>query len=259
MTIYGILPISAFILLFLLLSHNGAKQGKSYITSLLLWGILISVATEGLSLIGALSQTGVLIFWISINLILVGLFIKLRVDVLAQIKIIYQALLSEGPILIPVILISVITLVIAILSAPNFWDAITYHLSRVAHWAQNGSINHYITNDARQLVLPPFPEFVILHFYLLMGADLFANLLQWFSMVSSAIIVFLLAKQLGGKQMGRSFAAIVAITIPFGILQATSVQSDYILAMWSLVIILVFPVAVTKISASLTTSSSITT
>ena len=47
-------------------------------------------------------------------------------------------------------------------------------MSRVMHWAQNGSIDHYVTNDVRQLVFPPCPEFVILQFYLLMQSDLFA-------------------------------------------------------------------------------------
>ncbi|MEM5774182.1 MAG: hypothetical protein AAGU05_04205, partial [Anaerolineaceae bacterium] len=42
--------------------------------------------------------------------------------------------------------ISAATLAIAVIAAPNNWDSMVYHLSRVAHWVQNQSVAHYPTS-----------------------------------------------------------------------------------------------------------------
>lgn len=108
----------------------------------------------------------------------------------------------------------------------------TYHMSRVMHWVQNGSVAYYPTHILRQLHQNPWDEFAILHFQILSGSDRFANLIQWFSMVGATIGVSLIAKQLRANFRGQIFAAAISVTIPMGILQGSSTENDYVVSFW---------------------------
>ena len=124
------------------------------------------------------------------------------------------------------------TLLIAVSAPPNNWDSMTYHMSRVVHWIQNSSVNHYPTHIDRQLWLNPWAEFAITHFQMLSGGDRFANMVQWLSMVGSLLGVSIVAKQLGANARQQVLAAVFAGTVPMGILQATGTQNDYVEAFW---------------------------
>jgi len=97
---------------------------------------------------------------------------------------------------------------------------------------QNQNIAHYPTPILRQLDLSPWAEFVILQLQILTDGDRLANLVQWFSMMGSLIGVSLIAKQLEANTSGQVLSSIVCITIPMGILQASSTQNDYVVAFW---------------------------
>ena len=84
----------------------------------------------------------------------------------------------------------------------------------------------------RQLHSNPWSEFAILHFQILDGGDRFANFIQWFSMVGSIVGVSLLAKELKATIRGQIFAAVACATIPMGILQGSSTQTDYVVSFW---------------------------
>src|SRR4029453_2950809 len=82
-----------------------------------------------------------------------------------------------------------VTAFIALAAAPNTWDSMTYHLTRVMHWEQERSLHFYATNIQRQLHLTPGAEYVILHLHLLSGGDRLANLPQWFASLGSLFVV----------------------------------------------------------------------
>jgi 4-amino-4-deoxy-L-arabinose transferase-like glycosyltransferase len=73
---------------------------------------------------------------------------------------------------------------------------------------------------------------VILHLQLLNFGDQFANFVQWFALVGSAVGVSLIARQLGADRFAQVLAALLAVTIPTGILQGSSTQNDYVVAFW---------------------------
>lgn len=122
--------------------------------------------------------------------------------------------------------------VLAWISPPNTWDSMTYHMSRVAHWIKNGNVDFYSTAILRQLHSNPWAEYAILNFQILSDGDRFANFVQWFSMVGSVIGSSALAKELGANRRGQIFSSVVCATIPMGILQSTSTQTDYVVAFW---------------------------
>jgi 4-amino-4-deoxy-L-arabinose transferase-like glycosyltransferase len=138
----------------------------------------------------------------------------------------------EFSLLLYLFLIVVVIGVIAWVAPPNTWDSMTYHMSRVIHWIQNKSVTFYPTNILRQLHQTPWSEFAILHFQILTGGDRFANFIQWFSMVGSIVGVSLLAKELKATIRGQVFAAVVCGTIPMGIMQGSSTQTDYVVGLW---------------------------
>jgi len=126
----------------------------------------------------------------------------------------------------------IITVLVAWITPPQTWDSLTYHLSRVAHWAQNRSIWHYATGIDRQTSMPPGAEEIVLNFYVLTQSDRLASFPQWFSMLGSLIGVSLIAYYLGAKSNGQWLAAGFAATIPMGIVESSSTINDYVATFW---------------------------
>jgi hypothetical protein len=118
------------------------------------------------------------------------------------------------------------------LAPVNNWDSMTYHLPRVFHWLQNASVQHYPTHIPRQLYQGPYAEFVILHTVALTGTDALANHVQWFSLLISAVGTSLIVRRLGGGSRAGWLAALLTVTVPMALLQATGTQNDLVEAMW---------------------------
>lgn len=122
--------------------------------------------------------------------------------------------------------------VIAFAAAPNTWDSLTYHLSRVMHWQQDGSLAFFATPIQRQLAFGPLAEIGMLNYQILVGGDRLVNFVQYAAMVGCLVGVSLIAELAGGNLRAQVLAALGAATIPMGILQATSTQNDYVATLW---------------------------
>jgi hypothetical protein len=127
-----------------------------------------------------------------------------------------------------------VTGAIALLAPPNTWDSMTYHMPRVAHWSQAGSVAHYPTHVPRQLWLGPWAEFMIAHLYLLAGGDRLANLAQWLAFAGCVVGSAIVADELGGGRRARALAAVACATLPMAIAQASSTQNDLVASFWML-------------------------
>jgi hypothetical protein len=126
------------------------------------------------------------------------------------------------------------TAVVALAASPNTWDSLTYHMSRVAHWAQAGSLSHYATGIERQNLMPPGAEIGMLHAYVLAQGDQLVNFPQWLAMAASLVGAGAIARLLGATRVGQLAAAVFVATLPMGIAQATSTMTDYVVALWVL-------------------------
>ena len=120
------------------------------------------------------------------------------------------------------------TLVTALISPPNNWDSMTYHMSRVEYWIQNKGIRFFTTNNPRQNIFAPFSEFFILHFQILSGSDMFANLVQWISLIISLTTVSLICKEFGLSQRLQLISAVFICSLPIVLLQASSTKNDIV-------------------------------
>ena len=126
----------------------------------------------------------------------------------------------------------IITGLVAYVTPPQTWDSLSYHLSRVAHWAQEQSIWHYATGIDRQTSMPPGAEELVLNLYVVTQSDRLANFPEWLAMLGSLVGVSLIAYYLGAKTSGQWLAAGFAVTIPMGIVQASSTITDYVDTFW---------------------------
>jgi len=136
--------------------------------------------------------------------------------------------------LVPLGLILLTLLMMGIVAATNNWDSQTYHMARVENWIQYQSINHFPTNIGRQVFMPPFAEWQILHFQLLAGGDRFASFVQWYSLVGAAVAASFVARLLGAGGWGQLLAGVAVCTTPMAMLQSTSTQNDVVASFWVL-------------------------
>lgn len=125
----------------------------------------------------------------------------------------------------------------AIVSAPNTWDAMEYHLPRVIEWIGNRSVASYPTIDRQQLSMPPLSEYAMLHLYLLCGSDRLVNLVQWFGYAGSIAAISLCTAELGGNRKMQVFAAVLGATMPPALLAASGAKNDNLLTFWIVVTI----------------------
>lgn len=208
-------------------SAHGDDLVRALLLAGALWGTYLTALTEILSLFSALRFGPLLVAWaLPVPLLLWSLR---RAGPTAGIRWPTFTAWESGVLAISALIV-IVTGFVALYSAPNTWDSMTYHLPRMMHWAQNGSVAHYPTHEPRQLYLGPWTEVAATHFQILGGDDRGARLLQWLAMTSSLLAVSTIAGQLGAGRGGRVLSVLTAATIPVGLLQAVSTQTDYIVS-----------------------------
>lgn len=189
------------------------------------WGCYLVLVSETLSLFKALSPGPLIVSWL-LPIPLLGWQLRSQRTPVERLE--PLPLLSHHVAMLTVAAVIVACLgTIAWVAAPNTWDSMTYHLPRVMHWAQNQSLASYATHEPRQLYMSPWAEFTATHFQILSNSDRFANLIQWFSMIGGLLATWVLVGKLGGSLQGRVLSVLIAVTIPMGLLQAVSTQTDH--------------------------------
>ncbi len=232
------LPVVCLTLLLLFIKSNCKETGRwrdSFLSALIIITLLLLLATEVLSLFTALSYWPLLSAWSIIGLTLLAFVVRAGKKI--STPILPGLTRTEISMIVVMALVFSAVLLAAILAPPNSWDAMTYHMARVAHWEQNGSVALYPSHVIRQLFMPPLAEYQILHLQILAGSDHYANLVQFFAMVTGAIAVSSIAKLLGGDRRTQILASLIAVTVPTGILTASGAKNDYVVATWIVIFV----------------------
>ena len=226
------LPATAYILLTLFFTK---KVGVREISEALVKGHIviftfIAVSTEILSLIHEISFPAILTAWLFFLLVC---FFAMSVHwkkhdfslpVLQRLSFLKVTLFAT------IAFILVTTFAAAILYPPNNWDSMTYHMARVTNWISNKSVSFYPTAIKRQNYQMPLAEFAILHFQILSGCDLYANLIQWINFLVLICLGYIVAAELGLSNRAQQVSAILICTLPMAILQASSTQNDLVVS-----------------------------
>ena len=210
------------------------------------WGALLVVGTEGLSLIRGLNAASVALMWLAANMALWGALFcwqrRLQTEICDKDRPSLRETLRTWPgdvrfMFGAALLFGAFLGAIALLTPTTNWDSLTYHLARVMHWLQNQSVADYPTNMVAQLQMGPWPAFVQAHLWLLWGNDRFANMVQWSAMLGCMVVASLIVTQLLGARglttlRAQAFAAVLVVTLPTGIVESITTQTDYTTGFW---------------------------
>ncbi len=211
---------------------------QNQIRSSILWlylivGCYIVFITELLSLFKIINQMSIYLSWFVFFVFLFLILHKLKFKLVSNLGYLFKSgKLIEKFYISFILFVIFVTLLISLVYPPNTGDSYAYHLPKVMQWTQNQSLDNFPTSDYRQVSYPPFAEYFLLHFYLLTNTDYLLNVPQWLAMVGSAITVSLIAGKFNANQKNQILSAIFSITIPMGILQSTSTQTDYMVTLW---------------------------
>jgi 4-amino-4-deoxy-L-arabinose transferase-like glycosyltransferase len=236
MLLFAILPFIFGYLVFVLFCYNYDHQGVytririAALQAVLLTCLYGVIITETLNRFSSINFYWLLAAWSVPALIMTAFSIrrKILMPITGEVFSALWKLLFKSPLLILISFFLLAILVVALIYPPNNYDSMTYHMARVAHWQQNENIAHYQTHILRQLIYPPFAEWVILHFQVLTGGDRFANSIQFFFFVGCIWNSSLLTKELGGSFRQQLLAAIFCCFIPMAILQSNTTQNDIV-------------------------------
>ncbi len=235
------LPAVAPALLYGVARTRGVQWRRAILLSATVWGLLIVVITESLTIPRWLTRAGLGWAWLIADLLLAVIWLGLRL------RLRWRRAPGEGNgaapapwgltdtdagLLAAVGLILGATGMVAVLAPPNTVDVMTYHLPRVVYWIQNHSVEHYATSNLKQLYMAPGAEYAMLQFHLLGRGDGADNLVQWLAFLGSIVGVSYLACLFGAKPRGQVLAAAVCAAIPEGILEASGSKNDWVTALW---------------------------
>jgi hypothetical protein len=137
---------------------------------------------------------------------------------------------AERVALVAVVVLVLAELLLAVASPPNTYDSQTYHLPRIEHWAAQHGIEFFPTRIHRQVTFAPGAEYLLLHLRLLTDGDALYGLLQWSAGIVALLAVTRLTCQLGGGRRAQLLAAFVLATTPAFVLEASSTQTDLVVA-----------------------------
>lgn len=228
---------------------------NSYIEACCVWMLFLFALTEGLSVFHAVRFMALFVFWAVFDIFLALIFILqwkksgLGISELCGIqgRKMYgdriEGIQKKGRIRNLrsyfyygiLVLTGLAVFLLALLTTPNNWDSMTYHLSRIAYWTQNRSVEHYATNCLREIASPVLAEFVNLHVYILCrGKDILFNLLQAASYFTCTVLVGAIARKLGCDKLFRFIAMLIYMSMPIAFAEALTTQVDNFATVWLL-------------------------
>jgi hypothetical protein len=229
-----ILIFASFLSAIVLIYFSEEQLRVAILKAYIIHGCLIFISTEGLSLTRSLDFAHIVSLWAIVLLINCSI---LYVKYSSQIKnyrpkFYFKALDRSSQIsTIAVIVITSISLAIALIAPPNNWDSMTYHMPRVMHWIQNRAVAHYPTHNLRQISFPPGAAYIITHLQILSGSDHFANCVQWMAFVGSILGISLITKKLIGDE-AQWISMLLCASLPMAIAQSATTQTDLVTAFW---------------------------
>ena len=212
-----IVIISSYLILSCISKRNTNANFPGFIYFLLIAFSQIVLSFEILSLFKSISRNGILLFNIVILLISVILSIKngkylYKPQLKRELqKIIYSLKKDKllGILSVCFIFFLVAQLISALFLPITFGDALTYYLTRCTAWIQNGSINHYITPDTRELIMPVNMEFLYTWLLLFRKSEAGCAIFSYLSYICGVYIIYSFLKELGFSVRRRIWSIFV--------------------------------------------------
>jgi hypothetical protein len=236
------LPAIAFLLFFLVLRKKRICGRRAFLAAATFCGTSVVLITELLSIPRLLTRGGVAIAWLVLDAACLIVYLRLErssmeppagreADSVAEDD---RENLDSGTrlLLFGCGIIVLLVGITALWAPPSGIDAMAYHMPRVMMWINNHNVGFYPTPDYTQLIYGAFAEYSMMHTILLWGSDRFTNMVQFVSFVGCALAISYVAKLLGASRRTQALAAVICITIPEGILEASGAKNMYAASLW---------------------------
>lgn len=224
MKVIIIMAIS-FLMLFFCFLRKDRKYIEAWMMAVLCWCSVLFLKTELLSCAYLMNRWSVFAFWLLASGIAGAVIYKTGKYALVK-----KALSDCGSTIRKnkfFTFVFLLTAILAIVTVPYNWDSMTYHLPRVAYWAENHSVAHYATTIYRQVGNPPLHEFISLDVYLLMGKkDYLLNCIQCGAFLTNAWMVCEIAKKLGCSAKASKVGMLLYCSTPIAFAEALTTQND---------------------------------
>jgi 4-amino-4-deoxy-L-arabinose transferase-like glycosyltransferase len=111
---------------------------------------------------------------------------------------------------------------------PNNVDALSIHLARVLKWKQSGSYFPWETRNVWQVSFPVNAQLTYLWTILFTNSDHYVAYIPYLAGLVTALVVYLLAREIGFSVRASVFAGAVWLAFPVVQLHLTSVRHDLI-------------------------------
>jgi len=234
---FAILPFISFAVLIFGLRRSGFGWRKSLLAATIPWSLFVAYSTEILSTFHGITRLGLSAAWLVCAVLAAAwaAWVWRKPRVIGD-----EAGTSsldgwdKAALAFIGVLVAIAALT-ALVSTPNTWDAMEYHMPRVVQWIGNRGVQFYPTIDRQQLTMPPLSEYTMMHMEALFGSDRLVNLVQWFGYLGSIVGVSLVAKELGASRRTQIFTAVLGTAIPLAIMSASGAKNDNVLAYWTVV------------------------
>ncbi|WP_031528210.1 ArnT family glycosyltransferase [Dyadobacter crusticola] len=212
---------------------------RSVLASAIFLFFFIGASTELLSAFNLINPYVVITAWLLLNVALILISARLQSKYKLNLRSISRYWIQSGKVFFRKLgaftvtilgSLALFTLVVAIVATPNNLDSLSYHLSRLGYWVQNGNVEHYASHIERAISFSPFSEYVHLHTYLLSGGDRYFQLAQWLSLAGILICVSLIVELFSASLVQLRIALVFAATLPIVVLESMTTQNDLMVA-----------------------------
>ena len=133
-----------------------------------------------------------------------------------------------------------VLLVFTIIYPQNTSDSMYNHLSRIAHWLQQGSLKPYASFTAFGIVFPYNNSLLMMWSMLFLHSDQFTGLVQWCASLILAGTIYGLSLELGFKPKQAALSALIFLTFPIILLESMTAQNDILTAAFFLSAVYLF-------------------
>jgi hypothetical protein len=233
----GVLPLLTLVLAILVRRAFKASWRDSCLQGAIGWGILVTALTEILGYADRLRATELSLGYVLASGCLVWILLSTRHSprngrTESSPTETLEWTVADRVLFAYLALVAIVTGVIAIVVPPNMYDLLTYHMTRVLHWIQNGNVSSFPTYNMRQIYVAPWANYAELQFQLLVGGDRLASVTSWLAMIGMIVAASSIAGEMGAGPRVQLWTAVISASIPSGILQGESGQADAIAGFW---------------------------
>lgn len=131
-------------------------------------------------------------------------------------------------------------LVLLILTPQNTSDSMYNHLSRIAHWLQQGSLKPYDSFTSFGIAYPYNNSLLMMWTVLFLRSDILTGLVQWFGALVLAAAIFGLGLELNFTPKQSGYSALIFLTFPIVLLESMTAQNDILTATFFLAALYLF-------------------